>query len=156
MIEDDEPESDIGNSKIHSIQNGLLLLQTVHSCFDKYMIAINPDVRVLTSIYKMILIFNRIITKSPVLLKTFGLWWSAHGPPRLSPTISAPSSSPQRPLSPSCIVQYESSGSWIWLGWRLHAWYRSYRRNLAIWERKIEIRACYGWETQPSPCLVCN
>jgi hypothetical protein len=49
-IEDDEPESDISNSKIHSIQNGLLLLQTVHSYFDKYMIAINPDVRVFTSI----------------------------------------------------------------------------------------------------------
>ena len=71
MIEDDEPEFDIGNSKIHSIQNGLLLLQTVHSCFDKYMIAINPDVRVFTFIYKMILIFSRIITKSPISLKIF-------------------------------------------------------------------------------------
>jgi HNH endonuclease len=81
MIEDDQPESDIGDSKIHSIQNGLLLLQTVHSCFDKYMIAINPDVRVFTSTHKMILIFSRIITKSPVSLKTFlammvGTWSS--------------------------------------------------------------------------------
>ena len=47
MIEDDAPESDIGESKIHSVQNGLLMLQTVHVSFDKYMIAINPDVRVL-------------------------------------------------------------------------------------------------------------
>jgi hypothetical protein len=46
MIEDDEPESNIGNSKIHSIQNGLLLSQVAHSYFDKYKIAINPDVRV--------------------------------------------------------------------------------------------------------------
>jgi hypothetical protein len=72
MIEDDEPESDIGRSKIHSIQNGILISQPAHSYFDKYMIAINPDVRVCTSTYKMILMFSRTITKSPVLLKTFG------------------------------------------------------------------------------------
>jgi hypothetical protein len=45
MIEDDMSESDIGESKIHSIQNGLLLSQTPNAYFDKYMIAINPDVR---------------------------------------------------------------------------------------------------------------
>jgi hypothetical protein len=72
-IEDDIPESDIGETKIHSIQNGLLLLQTVHSYFDKYMIAINPDVRVFMSAYKMILIFSRTITKSRVSLKMFGV-----------------------------------------------------------------------------------
>ena len=80
MIEDDQPESDIGESKIHSIQNGLLMLQTVHTSFDKYMIAINPDVRVFIFTYKMILTFRRIITKSPVSLKTFwvlmvGIWF---------------------------------------------------------------------------------
>jgi hypothetical protein len=47
VIKDDEPEGSIGKTKIHSIQNGLLLSQLVHSYFDKYMIAINPDVRVL-------------------------------------------------------------------------------------------------------------
>jgi predicted restriction endonuclease len=47
VIEDDEPEESISKTKIHSIQNGLLLSQLVHSYFDKYMIAINPDVRVL-------------------------------------------------------------------------------------------------------------
>jgi hypothetical protein len=72
MIQDDEPESDIGKSKIHSIQNGLLLSQPAHTFFDKYMIAINPDVRVFISAHKMILMFSRIITKSPVSLKTFG------------------------------------------------------------------------------------
>jgi len=72
MIEDDEFESDIGESKIHSIQNGLLLSQTAHTYFDKYKIAINPDVRVFTSAHKIILMFSRTITKSPVLLKTFG------------------------------------------------------------------------------------
>jgi hypothetical protein len=66
------PESDIGESKIHSIQNGLLLSQTPHAYFDKYMIAINPDVRVFISAYKMILMCSRTITKSPVSLKTFG------------------------------------------------------------------------------------
>src|SRR6266516_4160128 len=71
-IEDDEPEENIGKSKIHSIQNGLLLSQLPHSYFDKYMIAINPDVRVFISIYKMILMFSRIITKSPVSLQTLG------------------------------------------------------------------------------------
>src|SRR5271170_6697577 len=70
MIEDDEP--DIGNSKIHSIQNGILLLETAHAYFDKYKIAINPDVRVFTSVYKMILMFSRTITKSPVSLKKIG------------------------------------------------------------------------------------
>jgi len=71
MIEDDEPESDIGNSKIYSIQNGLLLSQSAHSYFDKYMIAINPDVRIFISVCKMILMFGRMISKSPVSLKTF-------------------------------------------------------------------------------------
>jgi hypothetical protein len=71
MIEDDAPESEIGNSKIHSIQTGLLLFQPVHTYFDKYKLAINPDVRVFISTYKMILMVSRIITKSPVLLKTF-------------------------------------------------------------------------------------
>ncbi|KAI9769519.1 MAG: hypothetical protein M1840_003996 [Geoglossum simile] len=40
-IEDDS--SDVGDSKIHSVQNGILLLSHVHAYFDKYMIAINPD-----------------------------------------------------------------------------------------------------------------
>jgi hypothetical protein len=72
MIEDDEPESSIGKTKIHSIQNGLLLSQSAHTYFDKYKIAINPDVRMFTSAYKIILMFSRTITKSPVSLKTFG------------------------------------------------------------------------------------
>jgi len=73
-IEDDELESNIGEAKIHSIQNGLLLSEPAHSYFDKYMIAINPDLRMFTSVYKnkMILMFSRIITKSPVSLMTFG------------------------------------------------------------------------------------
>ena len=70
IIEDDEPN--IGDSKIHSIQNGLLLSESVHTYFDKYKIAINPDVRVFTSAHKMILMFSRTITKSPVSLKIFG------------------------------------------------------------------------------------
>ena len=41
-IEDDDP--DIGESKIHSILNGILLSQNAHAYFDKYMITINPDV----------------------------------------------------------------------------------------------------------------
>ncbi|KAH0563095.1 hypothetical protein GP486_002337 [Trichoglossum hirsutum] len=40
-IEDDFP--DVGDSKIHSVQNGILLLSHAHTYFDKYMIAINPD-----------------------------------------------------------------------------------------------------------------
>ena len=70
MIEDDD--SDIGDSKIHSVQNGLLLSQIAHTFFDKYKIAINPDVRMFTSARKIILMFSRIITKSPVSLKMFG------------------------------------------------------------------------------------
>jgi hypothetical protein len=72
MIEDDEPESNISESKIHSIQNGLLLSQPVHTYFDKYKIAINPDVRMFISAYKIILIFSRTITKSHVLLEIIG------------------------------------------------------------------------------------
>jgi hypothetical protein len=71
IIEDDMPESDISESKIHSIQNGLLLLQTPHAYFDKYMITINPDVRMFISTYKITLMCSRIIIKSPVSLKTF-------------------------------------------------------------------------------------
>jgi|ERR1700722_16711165 hypothetical protein len=89
-IEDDYPASDIGDSKIHSIQNGLLLLQTAHACFDKYKLAINPDVRVFASAYKMILMFSRMITKSPVSLKTFwammvGKWSAKTIPNDISP-----------------------------------------------------------------------
>ncbi|KAI9780784.1 MAG: hypothetical protein M1839_006572 [Geoglossum umbratile] len=40
-IEDDF--HDVGESKIHSVQNGILLASHVHAYFDKYMIAINPD-----------------------------------------------------------------------------------------------------------------
>ena len=70
VIQDDGLE--IGNSKIHSIQNGLLLAETAHTYFDKFKIAINPDVRVFTSVYRMILIltFSRTIIKSPVSLET--------------------------------------------------------------------------------------
>jgi hypothetical protein len=72
MIEDDAPESEIGQSKLHSIQNGLLLSQVAHTYFDKYRIAINPDVRVFTFAHKMILMFSRTITKSPVSLEKIG------------------------------------------------------------------------------------
>ncbi|KAH0556344.1 hypothetical protein GP486_005732 [Trichoglossum hirsutum] len=40
-IEDDFP--DVGDSKIHSIQNGILLAEHAHTFFDKYKIAIDPD-----------------------------------------------------------------------------------------------------------------
>ncbi|KAI9763807.1 MAG: hypothetical protein M1840_009061, partial [Geoglossum simile] len=40
-IEDDFPN--VGASKIHSIQNGILLTQNAHTLFDKYKIAIDPD-----------------------------------------------------------------------------------------------------------------
>jgi hypothetical protein len=91
MIEDDEDEDEISNSKIHSIQNGLLLAETAHTYFDKYKIAINPDVRVFTSVYKMILIliFSRTIIKSPVSLETLlalmvGTWSSEMVPNDIS------------------------------------------------------------------------
>jgi hypothetical protein len=88
MIQDDE--SDIGESKIHSVQNGLLLSQSAHTYFDKYMIAINPDVRMFISARKIILTFSRIITKSPVSLKTLGAlmvgrWSSKTIPHNISP-----------------------------------------------------------------------
>jgi hypothetical protein len=88
LIEDDE--SDIGDSKIHSVQNGLLLSQSAHTYFDKYKIAINPDVRMFISARKIILTFSRTITKSPVSLKTFGAlmvgrWSSESVPHNISP-----------------------------------------------------------------------
>jgi hypothetical protein len=33
-----------GSSSINSIQNGLLMSETVHSRFDQYLFSINPDV----------------------------------------------------------------------------------------------------------------
>ena len=88
MIEDDEP--DIGDSKIHSIQNGLLLSQPAHTYFDQYKIAINPDVRMFTSARKIILMFSRTIIKSPLSLETFlalmvGAWSSETVPNDISP-----------------------------------------------------------------------
>ncbi|OJD14614.1 hypothetical protein AJ78_05044 [Emergomyces pasteurianus Ep9510] len=34
---------DAGGTKIHSIQNGLLMAGNLHSCFDQYLFSINPD-----------------------------------------------------------------------------------------------------------------
>jgi hypothetical protein len=42
QITDDEYDGETG---IHSVQNGILLRSDVHVFFDKYMMAINPDVR---------------------------------------------------------------------------------------------------------------
>ncbi|KZF23717.1 hypothetical protein L228DRAFT_122791 [Xylona heveae TC161] len=39
MDMDDAPES----SRINSIQNGLLMSESLHSCFDQYLFSINPD-----------------------------------------------------------------------------------------------------------------
>ena len=111
MIEDDESESAIGQSKIHSIQNGLLLSQPAYSSFDKYKIAINSDVRVLTSAYKMTLMFSRKIIKSPVSLKKFGALIVGTCSSETVPNDISPSNSPQTPLSPNCIMQHEGSGS---------------------------------------------
>jgi hypothetical protein len=40
----------VGETGIHSVQNGILLEAGAHAFFDKYMIAINPDVRLIISI----------------------------------------------------------------------------------------------------------
>ena len=37
----------VGSSKINSIQNGLLITATLHTCFDQYLFSINPDVSIL-------------------------------------------------------------------------------------------------------------
>lgn len=42
---DDSPSSEIGDSGLYSLQNGLLLGQTVHSYFDDFRLGIDPDVR---------------------------------------------------------------------------------------------------------------
>lgn len=34
----------VSEAKINSVQNGLLMSSTLHSCFDNYMFSINPDV----------------------------------------------------------------------------------------------------------------
>jgi hypothetical protein len=35
-----------GSCTIHSIQNGLLMSEAVHSRFDQYLFSINPDVSI--------------------------------------------------------------------------------------------------------------
>jgi hypothetical protein len=47
QIADDEY---VGEPGIHSVQNGILMDRTVHAFFDKYIIAINPDVSLIISI----------------------------------------------------------------------------------------------------------
>ena len=39
-------DSTLGNSKINSVQNGLLLRSDIHTAFDNYLIGIDPDVSV--------------------------------------------------------------------------------------------------------------
>jgi HNH endonuclease len=43
QITDDQYSGETG---IHSVQNGLLLTSGAHLAFDKFLIAINPDVRI--------------------------------------------------------------------------------------------------------------
>lgn len=43
-ITDDSPSSEIGESGLYSLQNGLLLNKTVHSYFDDFKLGIDPDV----------------------------------------------------------------------------------------------------------------
>ena len=47
-ISDTSPASSIAGNGIYSPQNGLLLQATVHTMFDQYKIAINPQVRINT------------------------------------------------------------------------------------------------------------
>ncbi|KAJ5615030.1 hypothetical protein N7537_000144 [Penicillium hordei] len=42
-ITDDSPSSEIGESGLYSLQNGLLLNKTVHSYFDDFKLGIDPD-----------------------------------------------------------------------------------------------------------------
>jgi hypothetical protein len=43
QITDDEYAGETG---IHSVQNGILMDSSTHFFFDKYLLAINPDVRI--------------------------------------------------------------------------------------------------------------
>jgi hypothetical protein len=43
-ITDDSPSSEIGESGLYSLQNGLLLNMTVHGYFDEFKLGIDPDV----------------------------------------------------------------------------------------------------------------
>ncbi len=43
-IEDDTDVSEIDDTKINSIQNGLLLRSDVHGLFNAYLLAVDPDV----------------------------------------------------------------------------------------------------------------
>ena len=43
-VTDDSPSSDIGESGLYSLQNGLLLDNTVHTYFDDFKLGIDPDV----------------------------------------------------------------------------------------------------------------
>ena len=49
-ITDNNPTDLIGANKIYSPQNGLLLYTGVHSLFDIYALAVNPNVRSNTSL----------------------------------------------------------------------------------------------------------
>lgn len=42
---DQAPAEHQGDTKIHSVQNGLLLSQHVHTWFDSYKFAVNVEVR---------------------------------------------------------------------------------------------------------------
>jgi hypothetical protein len=44
-ITDTSPREEIGASGLYSSQNGLLLDATMHSCFDSFVIGVDPDVR---------------------------------------------------------------------------------------------------------------
>lgn len=44
-ISDTSPAEQQGETKIHSVQNGLLLSRDAHALFDEYMVTVNVDVR---------------------------------------------------------------------------------------------------------------
>lgn len=43
-ITDTSPETEIGQSRLYSVQNGLLLDASIHTSFDAYHIGVDPDV----------------------------------------------------------------------------------------------------------------
>lgn len=57
-ITDEDPSEHQGDTKIHSVQNGLLLSKHVHTWFDSYKVTVNVQVR-----YQMAFARNNILIR---------------------------------------------------------------------------------------------
>ena len=69
-------DNTVGDSKINSVQNGLLLRRDIHTAFDNYLVGINPDVSIYNPswVFFTDVLFYRMVSRSLFLVVILPGW----------------------------------------------------------------------------------